>query len=73
MGVNQSSDCGESSGIRGQGQGRGKTCYYDVLGVPRDATDEEWVINWKLYPPVRRLMIPQNQEILSQESLGASS
>ena len=43
MGANQSYDTGGSHGPRGGGRsgGKVKTCYYEVLGVDRQATEDE--------------------------------
>jgi len=43
MGANQSYDTGGSNDSRRSGQSSGavKTCYYEVLGVDRQATEDE--------------------------------
>lgn len=43
MGANQSYDSGRSNGHTGGGRSSGtmKTCYYEVLGVDRQATEDE--------------------------------
>ncbi len=46
MGANQSSDTGGSNGFEGGGEGRRgaeevKTCYYELLGVGRQASEDE--------------------------------
>ncbi len=44
MGANQSSDTGGSSGPGGRGRGPAgevKICYYELLGIDRQASDDE--------------------------------
>lgn len=43
MGANQSHDAGGSHGSRESGRSSGtvKTCYYELLGVDRQATEDE--------------------------------
>ena len=44
MGANQSSNTGATNGAGGVATAReGKMCYYELLGVERRATDEEYV------------------------------
>ena len=40
MGANQSSDAGGSGGGRGEA-GEVRTCYYEVLGINRQASEDE--------------------------------
>ena len=51
MGANQSAPGSEARG-GGAGSSNGadvKTCYYDLLGLERQATDEEWALHHELH------------------------
>lgn len=41
MGANQSSDARSSSGAGHRAAGEVKTCYYDLLGIDDQATEDE--------------------------------
>ena len=41
MGANQSSDTGGSSGPGEGAAGEVKTCYYELLGIERQASEDE--------------------------------
>lgn len=44
MGANQSSNADDdSSGRHRDTNGEAKRCYYEILGVERQASEEEWV------------------------------
>lgn len=43
MGANQSSDAGDNNGPGRSGPGEVKTCYYELLGIDRQASEDECV------------------------------
>jgi DnaJ family protein A protein 5 len=65
----------QSSGRDADAQGGDavKKCYYEVLGVERSSTDDEYASSPLRYKDSQLIFYPQNQEGLQKEGSRASS